>query len=188
VLRFLFSFLAPFGPRIQLSIVVGFGAVACGIGLMGASAWIIASAALGPSIAELQVAIVGVRFFGIARGFARYGERLASHDVTFRVLARLRVWFYAAVEPVAPARLTSERSGDLLSRVVGDINALENFYLRAVAPAAVAILTALLAAFLVGREDHGWPARCCHSGSGRVAAPSGAQGGSRPAAGAARGG
>jgi ABC-type transport system involved in cytochrome bd biosynthesis fused ATPase/permease subunit len=151
MLRFLLSFMVPFGPRILLSILLGFATVACGIGLMGASAWIIASAALGPSIAELQVAIVGVRFFGIARGFARYGERLASHDVTFRVLARLRVWFYAAIEPLAPAGLAQQRSGDLLSRVVGDINALENFYLRAVAPIAVATLTALLAAFLVGR-------------------------------------
>jgi ATP-binding cassette subfamily C protein CydCD len=153
VFRFLLSFLTPFGPRILLSVLLGFAAIACGIGLMGASAWIIASAALGPSIAELQVAIVGVRFFGIARGFARYGERLASHDVTFRVLARLRVWFYAAIEPLAPARLAHQRSGDLLSRVVGDIGALENFYLRAVAPATVAVLTALLAAFLVGRTD-----------------------------------
>jgi ATP-binding cassette subfamily C protein CydCD len=151
VLRFLLSFLAPFGPRILLSILLGFAAIACGIGLMGASAWIIASAALGPSIAELQVAIVGVRFFGIARGFARYGERLASHDVTFRVLARLRVWFYAAIEPLAPARLGAQRSGDLLSRAVGDIGALENFYLRAVSPAAVAVLTALLAATLAGQ-------------------------------------
>ena len=120
---------------------------------MGASAWIIASAALGPSIAELQVAIVGVRFFGVARGFARYGERLTSHDVTFRVLARLRVWFYAIIEPLAPARLAQQRSGDLLSRVVGDIGTLENFYLRAVAPVAVAALTALLAGFLVGRAE-----------------------------------
>jgi ATP-binding cassette subfamily C protein CydCD len=151
VFRFLLSFLAPFGPRILLSILLGFATVACGIGLMGASAWIIASAALGPSIAELQVAIVGVRFFGIARGFARYGERLASHDVTFRVLARLRVWFYDAVEPLAPARLGGQRSGDLLSRAVGDIGALENFYLRTVSPAAVAVLTALLVAILAGR-------------------------------------
>jgi ATP-binding cassette, subfamily C, bacterial CydCD len=153
VLRFLLSFLTPFWPRILLSVLLGFAAVACGIGLMGASAWIIASAALGPSIAELQVAIVGVRFFGIARGFARYGERLTSHDVTFRVLTRLRVWFYAMIEPLAPARLARQRSGDLLSRAMGDIGTLENFYLRAVAPVAVATLTAFLAAFLVGRAD-----------------------------------
>jgi ATP-binding cassette subfamily C protein CydCD len=151
VLPFLLSFLAPFWPRILLSVFLGFAAVACGIGLMGAAAWIIASAALGPSIASLEVAIVGVRSFGIARGFARYAERLVSHDVTFRVLARLRVWFYGAVEPLAPAGLARERSGDLLSRVIGDIGMLESFYLRAVAPAAVALLTAILAGLLVGR-------------------------------------
>jgi ATP-binding cassette, subfamily C, bacterial CydCD len=153
VLRFLLSFLTPVWPRVLLSVLLGFAAVACGIGLMGASAWIIASAALGPSIAELQVAIVGVRFFGIARGFARYGERVVSHDVTFRVLTRLRVWFYTVIEPLAPAGLARQRSGDLLSRVVGDIGTLENFYLRAVAPVAVAALTALLAGFLVGAAD-----------------------------------
>jgi ATP-binding cassette subfamily C protein CydCD len=151
VLSFLLGFLRPFWPRVLVSVLLGFAAVACGIGLMGASAWIIASAALGPSIAELQVAIVSVRFFGIARGFARYGERLVSHDVTFRVLAALRSWFYAVVEPLSPAGLAGRRSGELLSRLVGDIGALEGFYVRAVAPFAVAILTAVLAGFLVGR-------------------------------------
>jgi ATP-binding cassette subfamily C protein CydCD len=155
VLRFLLGFLRPFWPRILVSVLLGFAAVACGIGLMGASAWIIASAALGPSIAELQVAIVSVRFFGIARGFARYGERLVSHDVTFRVLAALRSWFYAVVEPLSPAGLAGRRSGELLSRLVGDIGALEGFYVRAVAPFAVAVLTAALAGFLVGRAGPG---------------------------------
>ncbi len=136
----LLAFLAPFWPRILLSVLSGFATIACGVGLLGTSAWIIASAALRPSIADLQVAIVGVRFFGIARGLARYGERLASHDVTFRVLTRLRVWFYGAVEPSAPAGLLSQRSGDLLSRIVSDVGALEQFYLRAVAPAAVGLL------------------------------------------------
>ncbi|NMC79363.1 MAG: thiol reductant ABC exporter subunit CydC, partial [Chloroflexi bacterium] len=91
-------------------------------------------------IAVLQVAIVGVRFFGISRGLLRYGERLATHSVNFRLLARLRVWFYQALEPLAPARLSDYASGDLLSRAVADIETLENFYVRVVAPPLTALL------------------------------------------------
>jgi len=142
ILRSLLSFLAPFWPWIVLSVLLGFATISSGIGLMATSAWIIASAALHPSIAALQVAIVGVRFFGITRGLFRYAERLVSHQVTFRVLARLRTRFYAALEPLAPAGLLSRRSGDLLSRIVADIGTLEHFYIRAVAPPFVALLIA----------------------------------------------
>ena len=144
------SFLAPFWPWIALSVLLGFVTVGSGFGLMATSAWIISMAALQPSVAVLQVAIVGVRFFGIARGIFRYLERLVSHQVTFRVLARLRVWFYAELEPLAPARLAQIHSGDLLSRIVADIGTLENFYLRAVAPPLVAALTAGLLAIFLG--------------------------------------
>jgi ATP-binding cassette subfamily C protein CydC len=107
-------------------------------------------AALHPSVAALGVAIVGVRFFGIARGLFRYLERLVSHEVTFRLLSRLRVWFYRAVEPLAPAILERYRSGDLLSRVVSDIDTLQNFYLRVLAPPLVAVLTGLGMWLLLG--------------------------------------
>ncbi len=125
--------------RIALSVLLGFATVASGIGLMTTSAYIISAAALQPSIAALQVAIVGVRFFGISRGIFRYLERLVTHDVTFRILAELRVWLYGALEPLAPARLSRYRSGDLLARVTRDINMLENLYVRALAPPLVAL-------------------------------------------------
>jgi len=149
----LVAFLVPFWPWIALSVLLGFLTVGSSIGLMATSAWIIAVAALHPSIAVLQVAIVGVRFFGITRGVFRYLERLASHQVTFRVLARLRVWFYAGLEPLAPARLMCYRSGDLLSRIVADIGTLENFYIRAVAPPLVALLVAALMLVFLGSFD-----------------------------------
>ena len=152
-MRRLLSFLAPYWPWVALSVLLGFLTVGSSIGLMATSAWIIATAALHPSIAVLQVAIVGVRFFGIARGVFRYLERLASHQVTFRVLARLRVWFYAALEPLAPARLMQFRSGDLLSRIVADIGTLENFYIRVVAPPLVAVLVAALMWVFLGSFD-----------------------------------
>jgi ATP-binding cassette, subfamily C, bacterial CydC len=144
---------APFAGWMLLAALLGTATVGSGIGLMATSAWIIASAALRPSIADLQVAIVGVRFFGIARGVFRYLERYVSHQVTFRLLARLRVWFYEAVEPLAPARLMQRRSGDLLARVVADIETLEHFYVRVIAPPVVAVLIGVLMWVLVRGFD-----------------------------------
>ena len=140
----LLPFLAPYTSWIALSVLLGVLTIGSSIGLLSVSAWIISAAALQPSIAVLQVAIVGVRFFGIARGVFRYLERLASHQVTFRVLAAIRVWFYAAIEPYAPARLSRYQSGDLLARVMSDVGMLENFYVRAVSPPLVAAFIALL--------------------------------------------
>jgi ATP-binding cassette subfamily C protein CydCD len=136
---------------IALSVLLGCATIASSIGLMSASAYIIARAALRPSIAVLQVAIVAVRFFGLARGVFRYLERLVSHNITFRVLAQLRVRFYQALEPLAPARLLQYHSGDLLSRVMGDIASLENFYVRALAPPLVAVCVAAgMTVFMAG--------------------------------------
>jgi thiol reductant ABC exporter CydC subunit len=137
---------APFAGWMALSTLSGLATIASGIGLMATAAFIIAKAALHPSIADLQVAIVGVRFFGIARGVFRYLERYISHHVTFRLLARLRVWFYRSLEPLAPARLMAYKSGDLLSRSVADIETLEHFYVRVIAPPLVAVLVGVLMA------------------------------------------
>ena len=153
VLLRLVSILTPFKRQVFLSVLLGFATVGSGIGLMGASAYIISAAALRPSIADLQIAIVGVRFFGISRGVFRYLERLVSHQVTFRVLANLRVWFYSTVEPLAPARLLQFQSGDLFSRITADIAALENFYVRAAAPPLTAFMVAAGSAFLLSFFD-----------------------------------
>lgn len=133
---------APFKWWMALSVLLGSLTIGSSIGLMAAAAFIIASAALHPSIADLAVAIVGVRFFGIARGVFRYLERLVSHRINLSLLAQLRVWFYRSIEPLAPARLTSYRSGDLLSRIVGDVETLQNFFVRVIAPPAVALIIA----------------------------------------------
>ncbi len=140
ILPFLLRFLRPFPGWIALSVLLGCLTVASSIALLGTSAWLIATASLQPSIAVLQIAIVGVRFFGLSRGVARYLERLVTHQVTFRVLAEMRTWFYAAVEPLSPLRLLGYHSGDLLSRATADIATLEHFYVRAVAPPVVGLL------------------------------------------------
>ena len=144
VFRRLLRMVTPFWKMVLAAVLLGTATVLSSVGLLGTGAWIIAKAALHPPIGDLNVAIVGVRFFGIARGAFRYGERLVSHDTTFRVLTRLRVWFYAALEPLAPARLQRYRSGDLLARIIADIRTLENFFVRVLAPPWVATLTAVL--------------------------------------------
>ncbi len=140
----LLRLLSPFKLHVLLAVLLGFLTVGSGVGLMMTSAYIIARAALHPSVAELQVAVVGVRFFGISRGLYRYLERLLSHHVALRLLAQVRVWFFRAVEPLAPARLLSMKSGDLLARVVADVESLQSFYVRTLAPPAVALLVTLL--------------------------------------------
>ena len=149
----LLSFAEQIKGWVALSVFVGALTVTSGIGLMTASAYIISAAALQPSIATLQIPIVLVRFFGITRGLLRYLERLTSHQATFRLLARLRVWFYAALEPLAPARLMSFRSGDLLARIMDDIESLEYFYIRVLSPPLVAVLVATGVSFFLASFD-----------------------------------
>lgn len=144
--------------QVGASVLLGALTISASVGLMGTSAYLISGAAIFGSIAPLQISIVGVRFFGISRGFFRYLERLVSHGVTFRLLARLRLWFYESIEPLAPARLMQYRAGDLLSRVVADVEALENFYVRVVAPPVVAVIVTAWTSLLLGafHPSLGW--------------------------------
>ncbi len=98
----LLGFLKGSWSRVALSVLLSSLTIGASIALMGTSAWLISTAGLHPSIADLGVSVVGVRFFGIARGVFRYLERLVSHNVTFSLLSRLRVWFYEKLEPLAP--------------------------------------------------------------------------------------
>ncbi len=152
----LLSLLRPFTGWVALSVLLGAATIACGIGLLGTSAYLIATASLQPSIAVLQVAIVGVRFFGLSRGVFRYLERLVSHSVNFRLLSHLRVWFYRSIEPLAPAGLQSYRGGDVLARVIADIETLEHFYVRVVAPPLVALIVTLGVGWLVEMAHWGF--------------------------------
>ncbi len=146
ILKRLLSFLDGSWNWVALSILLSTLTIGSSVALIGTSAWLISTAALHPSIADLGVSVVGVRFFGISRGLFRYLERLVSHNVTFRLLAKLRVWFYEKLEPLAPARLMDYKSGDLLARVIGDVETLENFYVRVVSPTLTAVLVGLIVA------------------------------------------
>uniref|UniRef100_UPI001F299334 thiol reductant ABC exporter subunit CydC n=1 Tax=Acidocella facilis TaxID=525 RepID=UPI001F299334 len=102
----------------------------------------------GPMI-EYFTPAAAIRGLAVLRSVGRYGERLVTHDATFRQLSALRVWFYERLEPLAPARLQGQRSGDLLSRMRADIDSLETFYLRVLVPSLAALLCVpLLVVFL----------------------------------------
>ena len=149
----LLKLLAPFRWWIALSILLGFATIGSGVGLMAMSAYLISRAAVVSSVAELSLAIAAVRLFALSRAALRYVERYLTHLTTFRILTRLRVWFYSALEPLAPARLQQYRSGDLLTRVVADIETLEDFYVRVVTPPIVAALVTALACAILGAFD-----------------------------------
>ena len=144
-LRSVIALAPPPRGRLLLSACLGAAAVVFGVGLMTSAGYLIARAAERPAILSLTTVIVAVRFFGLARPLARYLERLSSHDLAFRVLARLRARFYRRIEPLAPAGLEQYRRGDLVSRMVGDVDALQGLYLRGVGPPLVALLAGAVA-------------------------------------------
>jgi ATP-binding cassette, subfamily C, bacterial CydC len=121
-------------------VLLGALTILFGVGLMATAGYLISRSAERPEILSLMVAIVAVQFFGIGRPILRYLERLASHDMTLRVLGRLRARFFERIEPLAPAELDCYRKGDLLSRMVADVDAVQNLYLRGLEPLVIALL------------------------------------------------
>jgi ATP-binding cassette subfamily C protein CydC len=133
-----------FKLRIALGVALALAAVLANVGLLALSSWFIASMAIAGSLGlafNYALPAAGIRALAIFRAACRYAERLANHDTTFRLLASLRLWFFKAVEPLAPARLAAYRSGDLLARIRSDIDELDDFYVRGTVPALVAILS-----------------------------------------------
>jgi ATP-binding cassette subfamily C protein CydC len=118
------------------------------IALLTLSGWFISASAIAGLIALDGSALIfnftlpgaQIRALAITRTLGRYGERLVTHEATFRVLAGIRSWFFRQLIPLVPGRLSVMRSGDLLSRMTADIDALDALYLRLLAPAVVAAL------------------------------------------------
>jgi ATP-binding cassette subfamily C protein CydC len=128
----------------MLTSLLGAGAIAADIGLIGTAAWLISRAAQHPNESHLAIAIVGVQFFGLSRGFFRYGERLVGHDAAFRLLADLRVSVYRHLEQLAPGGLPLFRRGDLLSRMIRDVDSLQDLAIRVIPPYVIAVLVGSL--------------------------------------------
>jgi thiol reductant ABC exporter CydC subunit len=125
----------------RLAATVGLGALACiaGAALTGLAGYLICRAAQQPPILSLTVILVAVRVSALVRPAARYAERLASHDLAFRSLGHLRTRVFARLEPLAPAGLEAYRDGELLSRMVADIDELQDLTLRLLLPLGVAV-------------------------------------------------
>jgi ATP-binding cassette, subfamily C, bacterial CydC len=130
----------PLRSQLLLSVVAGAAAIGCGVALLAVSGFLLARASEHPSILAISVAVVAVRAFSIGRGVSRYVERLASHDVAFRVLADIRVAIYRRLERLAPAGLAAFRSGDLMARLISDVDATQDLFIRGIGPPLAAAL------------------------------------------------
>ena len=137
------------GQRYRLEFGVGhllsLATLMASVGLLALSGWFItATAVAGLTVATAQAFNfftpgAGVRGFSIARTAGRYGERLVTHNATFKLLAGLRVWFFEKVQPLAPAGLQRFRQSELLNRLVADIDTLDGLYLRLISPLLLAV-------------------------------------------------
>lgn len=136
--------------RLALALLLGSLALGSAVGLMAVSGWLISRASEQPPVLYLMVAVTATRAFGIGRAVFRYAERLVSHDAVLRMLAELRVAVYRGLERIAPAGLRRTRRGDLLSRLVADVDALQDYWLRWLLPAGTAVLVGAAAAGFAG--------------------------------------
>ncbi len=143
------DFARPAAGRLALATLLGACALAAAIGLIATSAWLISRSSQRPQESAVAVAIVGVQFFALARGLSRYAERLVGHDAAFRVLRDLRVSVYERLERLAPLGLPAFRSGDLLARLVHDVDSLQDLLLRVVPAFVIAAIVGLGAVALV---------------------------------------
>ncbi|MFI0906486.1 thiol reductant ABC exporter subunit CydD [Streptomyces sioyaensis] len=126
--------------RLGLALLLGSLALGSAVGLMATSGWLISRAAQQPPVLYLLVAVTATRAFGIGRAVFRYAERLVAHDAVFRMLADVRVAVFQRLERLAPAGLTGRRRGDLLSRLVADVDAVQDYFLRWLLPVGAAVL------------------------------------------------
>ncbi|WP_344045858.1 thiol reductant ABC exporter subunit CydD [Streptomyces thermoalcalitolerans] len=142
------------GPRrgrLFLALLLGSLALGSAVGLMATSGWLISRASQQPPVLHLMMAVTATRAFGIGRAVFRYTERLVSHDAVLRVLADVRVAVYRRLERLAPAGLHRMRRGDLLTRLVADVDALQDYWLRWLLPAGAALIVSMASVVFTGR-------------------------------------
>jgi ATP-binding cassette, subfamily C, bacterial CydC len=139
----------PLRGQLVLAVLAGALSTGCAVALLGTSGFLLARASLHPNILAISVAVVAVRGLSVGRGVFRYVERLASHDAAFRVLADVRVRVYRQLARLAPAGLRDFRSGDLLARLVSDVDAIQDLFIRGLAPPLTAALVGAGAAAAV---------------------------------------
>ncbi len=126
--------------RLLLAAAAGAAATGCAVALLAVSGFLLARASQHPGIIAITAAVVTVRALSVGRGVFRYAERLISHDAAFRVLADTRVAIYRRLSILAPGGLGAFRSGDLLARLISDVDATQDLFIRGLAPPLTAAL------------------------------------------------
>lgn len=128
---------------VLLSVLFGVLAGLTSVALFGLSGFMISKSALQPPLYIITIMTALLKLFGAAKAGSRYAERYVSHRATFTILSNLRVSFYEKLEPLAPQIFGKYRSGDLLARIVGDVETLQNFFLRVFYPPLVLVIVFL---------------------------------------------
>ena len=141
--------------RLALAVALGAVAVLTGVGLMTLAGYLISRCAEQPPVLSLTMAIVGVRAFGISRPLARYAHRLVSHDLALRSLAGTRAATVRSLAGQLPERSGAHRDGDLLARLVGDVDAVQDRYLRGLLPPLVAVTSGAVSVAVDGLRSPG---------------------------------
>lgn len=139
-LWFFFTLFKPQRFWLILGLLLALLTTVSGIALLTLSGWFISSCAIAGSVITFNFMLPAaqIRALAIIRTLGRYGERVVTHEATFRALANIRSWLFQQLIPLAPGRLSTLRSGDVLSRLTADVDALDALYLRLVAPVAIA--------------------------------------------------
>jgi ATP-binding cassette, subfamily C, bacterial CydC len=130
----------PRAGRLAGAVLAGALATGCGVALLAVSGFLLARASQHPNIVAISVAVVAVRGLSVGRAVFRYLDRLGTHDVAFQVLGRIRVAAWRRLERLAPAGLAAFRSGDLLARLVSDVDATQDLFVRGLVPPLTAVL------------------------------------------------
>ncbi len=141
--------------RLVAPVALGAASVLASAALVGLSAYLICRASQRPPILSLTMLIVGVRAVALVRPLARYAERLSAHDLAFRTLGDVRTAVFARIEPLAPEGIEHYRDGDLLSRMVADVDEMQDLVLRIVVPVAVAVPTGVVLVAATGVVEPG---------------------------------
>lgn len=128
---------------IAIAILGGFVAGIAGVCLFAASGYVISQTVFAPPLYTLIVLTSLVKILGLLRAASRYAERLYSHRATFSLLSRLRTSFFAKLVPLTPGILGKKRSGELLARIVGDVESLQHYFLRVAYPPVIVVMVFL---------------------------------------------
>ncbi len=148
VLAPLLGLLRPERRRAAVAVGLGSAASLAAVALATSSAWLIDRAAERPSLTALTAVMCLVQILAFSKAVLRYAERLRTHDLAFRMLALVRVRFFATLARLAPAGLGAVRSGDILARSIDDVDRLQHLYLQ-VMPLAVSAAVTIIAAVSV---------------------------------------